>query len=215
MNLFQEAAQLNNAGIDALINGDSSSAIQSMTKAIKTMKAQLAQSSTPNQKYDSSTAKASMDTHMVEVPMASSDHIVVNQVVQIPIESTQEISDFDMHVYSGAIIFNLALAHHFRSSSGNTSCMNKAEKLYSMVLKLLDNASLNVHTALMVKLACINNLSQIRYFKGDYDNAREGLSEVSHFMRHSPNKAIFEEQEIQGLLMNILLLKAPQVAPAA
>jgi hypothetical protein len=214
MSLFQEAAHLNNEGVTALFEGDPSSAISSMAKAIKLMKTELSHTDASKLQGDSATARI-QNTSTVEIPsMESSDTIVFNQAVRIPADFG-DLSHFDMNIYTASVIFNLALAHHFKASSGDAVCMSKAEKLYCMVLKLLDESALHVHTALVVKLACINNLSQIRYAKGDYENAREGLNEVSGFMRKSSNRAMCEDREIQGLLMNVLLLKAPKVASAA
>jgi hypothetical protein len=94
--------------------------------------------------------------------------------------------------------------------------MAKAEKLYAMVLKLVDDGACHMRIAVVVKLASINNLSQIRHAKGDYEHAREGLDQLSSFLRRT-NQALFEEPQVQGLLMNALLLKASstKVAPAA
>jgi hypothetical protein len=220
MSLFQEAAHLNNEGIDALLKGDQSSAISLMAKAIKLMKAELSSRNSSTLKCDSdsdsdSDSNTEQNTHTVEIPnMESSDTIVFNQAVRIPTDA-EPTTEFDINIYTSAVVFNLALAHHFAGSSGDEVFMVKAEKLYCMVLKLLNDNSLKMHTALIVKLACINNLSQIRYFRGDYKNAREGLSQVSCFMRRSSNQAMFEQPEIQGLLMNVLLLEEPKVARAA
>ena len=212
MSLFQQAAQLNNEGIAFLVNGNQKAAIGSMSQAIKLLKAELSQTDPSTLKYDSS-AVYSQGTQTVEITcMESSDTIVFNQAIQIPAHDN-ELTQFDLNIHTCAVIFNLALAHHFE---GDAVCLAKAEKLYGMVLKLLNGSALNVHTALVAKLACINNLSQIRYSRGDYKNAQEGLSQVSGFIRQSlSNQAVLEEPDIQGLLMNALLLRAPKVAAAA
>jgi hypothetical protein len=44
MSLFEQAAQLNNAGVTALLEGDQYTAINAMTKSIKMMKQELAKS---------------------------------------------------------------------------------------------------------------------------------------------------------------------------
>jgi hypothetical protein len=208
MSLFQQAAQLNNQGINALIQGDLVSAIQSMTNAIKLMKAAL---------FDagdcSVTSSQAHQAHTIIIPsMNYSETIVFNQLVQIPI--TDSVSELDMNIYISAVLFNLALAHQYLGSSVG---INKAEKLYGMVLQLLDNTPLfAMRLALVVRLGRINNLSQIRYSKGDYHNAHEGLRLVTTFLRESSTgQALFEDPEIQGLLMNVLLLNAPSAASAA
>jgi hypothetical protein len=214
MSPFQEAAHLNNEGVTSLLEGDQVTAISSMSKAIQLMITALSKTDASKLQCNSATARI-QSTSTVEIPITeSADTIVFNQAVRIPADF-DDLNHFDMNIYTASVIFNLALAHHFKASYGDAVCMSKAEKLYCIVLKLLDEKTLRVHTALLVKLACINNLSQIRYAKGDYENAREGLNDVSGFMRESSNQVMFEEREIQVLLMNVLLLEAPKVAPAA
>jgi hypothetical protein len=148
--------------------------------------------------------------------METSDSIVFNQAIRIP-AGAELASDFEKSIYTSTAVFNYALARHFKASSGDAISMSKVEKLYAMVLKMLDNNGIcwNLHIAIVIKLACINNLSQIRYSNGDYENGREGFLQVSRFIRKSSNQTIFEEPKIRGLLMNILLLMPPFVAPAA
>jgi hypothetical protein len=211
MSLFQQAANLNNKGINFLLEGDERSAIQTMALSIKLMKAALLDEFV--QQVAPHTSRIQDTRSIIIHSMESSDTIVFNQVVYIPETVTETPSEFDMNIYTSAVIFNLALAHQ---AVGSQACLNKAEKLYGMVLKLLDDSMLNSHIALIVNLGCINNLSQIRYSNGDYENAQEGLSHVSYFMqKSSTNQAMFEEPEVLGLLMNVLLLKAPSVASAA
>jgi hypothetical protein len=208
MSLFQQAAQLNNQGINALIHGDQALAIRLTTNAIKLLKAALFEAD------DAVTSSRTHEAHTIMIPsVESSDTVVFNQMVQLPV-TNEAVSELDLNLYTSAVIFNLALAHQYLPSSTG---ITKAEKLYGMVLQLLDdNSWLAVRLALVIKLGCINNLSQIRYSRGDYQNASEGLSFVSIVLREtSTGQAYFEEPEIQGLLMNVLLLRAPSAASAA
>ena len=118
----------------------------------------------------------------------------------------------EMNIYTGAVVFNLALAYH---AKGSAACIAKAEKLYAMVISLLDNTVLNMHTAVMVKLAAISNLSQIQCALGNYRHMQEDLSKVSLFFQDSSCQSVLEEPAIQALLMNVLLLRVPTIAPAA
>jgi hypothetical protein len=213
MSLFEQATQLNNEGVTALLEGESQAAIDAMTESIKLMKQELSKTTEDSKSDCSATASEQEEVRSVEIPQTDSfDTIVFNQAIIIP--SDEEQSDIDIHVYSAAVIFNLALAHHHQASKGDTDCMAKAEKLYAMVLKLIDDGACHMRIAVVVKLASMNNLSQIRYAKGEYENALEGLNQLSSYLRRT-NQALFEEPQVQGLLMNALLLKAPKVAPAA
>ena len=83
-----------------------------------------------------------------------------------------------------------------------------------MVLKVLDDSLIEFKAAITVKLATINNLTQIRFAKGDYEQAREGLDHLAGFLRIA-NGEVLAEPQVAGLLMNVLMFRAPKVAAAA
>jgi hypothetical protein len=109
-------------------------------------------------------------TQTVEIPEVDSA-IAFNQAISIPVTSgLQDENDLlYSEVYSAAAIFNLALALQHKGEE------KKAERLYVNVLKLLLNDHCHLRIAVLVKLASLNNLSQIRFANGDFENAREGL----------------------------------------
>jgi hypothetical protein len=113
------------------------------------------------------------------------------------------------------VVFNLALAVHREGKNGKIE--STAQRLYIVVMKVLNNQCMN-RVAVIVKLAAINNLSQIRFDCGEYElaAARKGLDHLSAFMRAcgNMNRAMLEEPKIQGLLMHVFLLKAPLIASA-
>ena len=245
MSLFQQAAALNNRGVTALRSGDYAIATSSMGQAVQLLQTELVSSRSPSSSYDdmdtgdSSSMKVDDSSSMVaqryltqkvSIPCFDTDDTGVpfQQAVFIPVDISSP-SEIDLTIYSAVVIFNLALAFHVQST-GEGSFMkdvmlliNKADKLYSMVLKLVDEKTMVNHTALIVKLACVNNLSQLRYhmMMDDEDDAetissREGLKQISHwFMRQPSHQVFLEDSEIQSLFVNALLLKPPTVARAA
>jgi hypothetical protein len=220
MDIFAQAARLNNQGVTALLEGDNKAAVAALTRSIKIMKQEL---SKPTENVDlTKSAHCSSDDcehSTVELPgfQGGQDSYIFADAIKIP-EHAGDQTVIDIQIYSAAVIFNLALAVHREGNTiDNASPMAKAQKLYSMVLKVLNNQYMNNRVAIVVKLAAINNLSQIRFDCGEYELAREGLDHLSTFMRtsDSTNNAMLEEPEMQGLLMNVLLMKAPVIAPAA
>ena len=143
-------------------------------------------------------------------------------------------------VYSAVIIFNMALAHHRGRRNGNKKCAERAIVLYNMIMRLLRHSGTS-GTAGVVKFATINNLSQLRFEQGHYSQAREGLDYLSTLMLGaapavtSPaavssisasttttttsaghiDQANLEKDDIRGLIMNVLFVNAPKIAPAA
>jgi hypothetical protein len=215
---YQQAARLNNEGVTALVEGDEHHAIESLMKTVKMMKQLLSKSGTTIQVLksdgsDDGDSSCFEDFTTVEVPdISSGESFFFRQAIKMRCDVDGE-SPLDNYVYSAAVIFNLALAHHVQAHRSK-SCMIKAEKLYATIMKLLDDRVGNVQPAVVLKLACINNMSYIRFENGNFDQFRESLSELSTLLKKT-DKVLFEGAEVQGLLMSVLLLKDPQVAPAA
>jgi hypothetical protein len=215
MDFFAQAARLNNQGVTALLEGDDKAAVVALTQSIKMMKQAMSKPSNSDMKK-SATLSDDCEHSTVELPGFQGDleSYLFTEAITIPENGDQ--SELDTQIYSAVVIFNLALPVHREGKNGKIESMVKAQKLYTMVLKILNNQCMN-RVAVIVKLASINNLSQIRFDCGEYELAREGLDHVSAFMRASgnANNAMLEEPEIQALLINVLLLKAPVIAPAA
>lgn len=219
---FQQAARLNNEGVTALVEGNENEAISCFMMAVKTMKQLLAmpcsniealQSDDTND-GESSTSSSFEDFGTSEVSgSCCHSSCLFRQAIHLPCDE-DDAHALNVYLYSAAVIFNLALAHHVQAHSGNTAYMTKAEKLYATILKLLDDRVGHMQPAVVLKLACINNMAYIRFENGNYDQVREDLSQLSNLL-NTTDKVLFEGARAQGLLMSVLLLKGPRVAPAA
>jgi hypothetical protein len=215
MDFFAQAARLNNQGVTALLEGNDKAAVATLTRSIKMMKQEMSKPSNSDMKK-SATLSDDCEHSTVEFPGFQGAHESYLFTEAITIPENGDRSELDTQIYTAVVIFNLALTVHREGKNGKIEFMDKAQKLYTMALKILNNQCMN-RVAVIVKLASINNLSQIRFDCGEYELAREGLDHVSAFMRASgnTNNAMLVEPEIQCLLMNVLLLKAPVIAPAA
>lgn len=123
-----------------------------------------------------------------------------------------------IHIYTSVIILNVALAYHRRGLSANATCLLKAEKMYEMVGKLLATSTAAQGTELLVKTAAINNLSQLRYDQGDYAFARDGFQYLASLISYAGDRLHAfncEEDVYRGMVLNALLVSAPDTAPAA
>jgi hypothetical protein len=220
MDIFAQAARHNNQGVIALLDGNDEAAVAALSQSLKMMKQEL---SKPSNAYGekSATLSDNCEHSTVELPglqQGSQESYIFAEAITIPEHGDH--SEVDTHIYSAVVVFNLALAvHNEGNKNGKIASMAKAQKLYVMILKILkNNECMNNRVGVLVKLAAINNLSQIRFDCGEYELAREGLHHLSAFIRAggNTNDALSDEgPEIQGLVMNILLLKAPLLAPAA
>jgi hypothetical protein len=210
---FHEAARLNNEGVTALVEGDEETSINLLMSTVKMMKQYIA---SPDQAaaLASSLQQASScfrSFSTVEVTHAEYDeNIFFSQAIIIPSDDDGS-SPLDVHVYSAAVIFNLALAHHVQ---GSKNSQNKAQKLYATIMKLLDERVGHMQSAVLLKLACINNMAHIRFESGEFDRVQDGLGQLSTLLK-STDEGLLEGAEVQGLLMSVLLFKKPNVAAAA
>ncbi len=145
------------------------------------------------------------------------DSFIYSHALTCPCDIAREDLEFFIHVHSSVVIFNMALAHHRKGKTHRLpGLLRKAISLYDMSLALLENGP-NTGTALLVKVACLNNKAQVNYERGEYVKARESLDILSRIMlaNGSNGALILDESDIEGFLLNLLLLNPPHVAQAA
>jgi len=215
---FHDAARLNNEGVTALVGGDTETSINLLMSAVKMTKKYIA--STTEQtaalascSKESSSCFRSFST--VEVTCAvCDDPMFFRRAIMMPSDVDDGVSSpLDVYVYCAAVIFNLALVHHIQGSK-NKDARNKAQQLYATTLMLLDDRVGHMQSALLLKLACINNMAHIRFENGEFDQIQAGLGQLSTLLK-STDEGLFEGVEVQALLMSVLLFKKPKVAAAA
>jgi hypothetical protein len=140
-------------------------------------------------------------------------------VLSSPIEGCIRVDEQFLNTHSACSIFNVALLHHRLAISGSSfDCLQKAEHMYTMCIKLLQGVPVQLNnscrTTLTVLMASQNNLSQIQLYLGSYSDARQSLQELSRLLCGA--KQMFFSNEVwNGLLTNTLMLQAANVAPAA
>ena len=139
----------------------------------------------------------------------------------------------DNHVYCAAIILNIAIIHHRHAVSSycdgqqDFSSLMKAERFYDMVIKILSGSNTTDPergTALMIKLAAVNNLAQIKFEEGDYQAAEEGFQLLAWMVSSIPaasgangngSLSILNAQQLEGMLLNVLMSNSKTAAAAA
>ena len=290
---LDSALNLNNQGVELLLQNQDTEAVTCFTRALGMVKHVLLQ---PSDDDDSDCDSMASDANNVDrysdilhadiyavpafqksamnaglgfvyngaITLSSASATRTNQAQHNELEGC--ISEAHMNVYSAAIIYNIALVYHRQGVRYcKNICLEKAEKMYDMLLKLVgysgDITSLDESmlpqdgTALLLRIAAINNCSLIRLDKGDYEFPRHGFHHLSRVLTTLGNdnaRALFDnllisnengddamstdgplsmdsdsdssspvssndndEEVIQGMLLNVLLAKTPDAAPAA
>jgi hypothetical protein len=158
----------------------------------------------------------------LSVPLAnlqSSNYFVFSQPLTLSHEATAAKHSFIpdnciqsvLHSCSACIILNLALVYHRQGQLGSAQCMQKAQKLYEMVLKPINGSSLNTEISLLVRIAAANNLAQICHENGEFCRAEEARSFMAHQLRLSE----LDDSLMEAFVLNALSLNAPTMAAAA
>ena len=243
MNTLDMAIQWNNEGIARLLSGDDRSAVEafsqslSMVKTIHPSKDQSCTTSntlplawknlTTGVPSEADANQLCMASFLFNRPVTCHEAIPLTGIIQkdgdafiyrnafrLLSTGSSTCNQESYNVYSACIVFNLALVHY---SHGTALGVAKAEAMYGMILALLRGIPSTNGTALLLRLAATNNISQILYAKGDYRRAREGLNGLASIIYSSEEyyRCLFNAQEWDGLHQNILLLNPLRPAPAA
>jgi hypothetical protein len=236
MEAINSAIRLNNEGVAFLVAGDDQAAAVALSHALSFVKGLLSSltpscdlrgpllvplgSSNVNKLSSCSSAMEvcgnELRIHsMTPLPcLQDIDFFIYNHTMSISPDSprTNEM----LPVYSACVILNLALAYHRRGKQAHSiPCILKAEKMYATIEKLLSGIN-NHATAKILRIAATNNLSQIRYQRGEYERAREDVEFLAYLIRDVASvRALLGDEVLNGLLCNVFLFTPPDFAAAA
>lgn len=120
--------------------------------------------------------------------------------------------------FCGVVVFNMALTMDIKAKGGNSAVSDKALHLYSSCLNLFSKTSSRVDLTSAMAAAC-NNKARIYFERCSFEDSNRELQHLQNFLRvadTSPTKKeILEEDDCQGMLLNLLLLWPPTIALAA
>ena len=118
-------------------------------------------------------------------------------------------------IYTSIVIFNmtLLLLRRARTDKDPTPALHKALRLFDMALVLLENAPTAAHvdsTNLLV--AVLNNKVHVCYCMHQFNDAHESLAALSELLNSvvcTEGSEVFDETELNGLILNTLLQTDP------
>jgi hypothetical protein len=221
MNSIKNACSLNNQGVDLLVSGDSSSAMKSFMSALKLLK-----EATINKVETTSCSGMTLSTEAVTLPFCESPATVPGlESMQCYVydhgimitDTNNEESDKLLSLYNTIVLFNLALASHREGSLGHEKSLKKAFLLYSMIVQLLDGATIpgDMPTTILTLFA-LNNKAQIHYEQCEYIQSVDCMEEISEIMSGVDGlDSNLNTNDIKGLMLNVMLLNVPTAAQAA
>jgi hypothetical protein len=212
---LDQAILLNNQGMSYALADNDEQAVYCFSKALTIFKTLVFQEDDEDALHSS--AILHEGTHQLP-QFQESNFFLFNGIISFTRCDESCSSPADNHIYCAGIILNIALLYHRQAILGqNPEAMIKAQHFYDIVTKVVSSQSENQSTGLMVKLAAINNLSQIRLEQGDVDTAEEGFQTLAWLVSCTEleHSVLFSTQELEGMLLNVLMSDRQRVAPAA
>ncbi|CAJ1954125.1 unnamed protein product [Cylindrotheca closterium] len=210
---IQQIIHMNNHGVSLLGSEDDQKAVSAFTTSLLALQKLLG---TGDQSCPLKTS-ADVDCYVTALPAKESlrhlegkSYYIYNRPLAISLGNSS-----DIQLYSACTILNLAMAYHRQAKKTcNNLCTKKAESMYDMIITLLQSRT--DPTSMSVRIIAVNNISEIHYESGRFDQAREELQWLSAAIHQGgPNVDFFEQRDLDLLLLNILVLLTPPHAAAA
>uniref|UniRef100_A0A7R9ZM17 Uncharacterized protein n=1 Tax=Craspedostauros australis TaxID=1486917 RepID=A0A7R9ZM17_9STRA len=232
MDNLKSALHLNATGVRHLRNKQDQQALRCLTESLSLLKRNLSQSMGQGQdvmiaKLMSNPSQRLIDADFIPLEgLIDQDCFVYSDTVMFSTPNNFEDVQHLLHVYIAGIILNISLAYHRRAAVGSMPYLQKAMKMYEMVISLCSNEADEQGLALLFRLAATNNISQIRYTmfgccssQGEADLQSpatfEHLGSLWNLVEMSFLQGNIPLHVFDGLVFNILLSRYPSMAAAA
>eukprot|EP00980_Cylindrotheca_fusiformis_P024559 scaffold12076_cov79-Cylindrotheca_fusiformis.AAC.1 len=228
---LSHALQINNEGVCLLMENRDREAMILFTKSLNAVKENFtAIGSQLSSKIESQTSESTLlspsNIHDATYTVSGlqedhSSYFIYDNVLTFSMEiiNNDLPSTHQAIQCASVIILNAALLYHYTGLKSDQTALEKAELLYNMVCQLLDGKKNTCQgTALLVRVAAINNLAQLHYRRGAYDYAHNGFRTLGLLLDHfggNLHHPECQETVYQGLFLNALVLRTPAAARAA
>ena len=223
---LDQAIRLNNDGIAHALNGDDDHAIACFSRSLCMFKQLITEDDGDHVMSDSSARLLPTLLHSTShaLPqLRDSGFFLFNRVISLA--NTKSIRPEDNHIYCSIIILNLAVLHHQTAIRGDSArrrveALRKAERFYDMVASILANehyANSYQPSGVLTRLAALNNLAYLRMEKGDFGTSFQHFQMLAWLVNLTQvdQSSLFHEQDLEGMMLNVLMANRQSVAPAA
>jgi hypothetical protein len=220
MNSIKYACSLNNQGVDFLVSGQSTRAIKAFQSAEGLLEKAVndaERTSYTKMNFVSQETTQPFCESVSTVPGLQDMHCYVYDHGVIITDTSNGESDEMLALYTAIVIFNWALTSHRQGILGSDKSSKKASLLYSLAEKLLARCTImeNTSTTILTLLA-LNNKAQIHYDQCEYVQSVDCMKAILKIM--GSVKGLYStigHGDLEGILLNILLLNEPTAAQAA
>jgi hypothetical protein len=222
MSLIQYACSLNNQGVNLLVAGESSRAVIAFRSALDLLKTALHEA----EKNTCTVMDQAGDD--VSLPFCESilsvsgfqglHGYVYDHGIIITTNGSNDASEATITLFIAVVLFNLALTSHRQGTVlGRANVLTKASVLYSLVVQLLATCTMPEDAATTIlTLLALNNKAQIHYDQCEYVESVDCMKRVSHIISSGCGfHSALSHEALEGLLLNVMLMRTPSAAQAA
>lgn len=124
----------------------------------------------------------------------------------------------DCYPETAAMLFNLSLSFHIEGHlTNNSTMMDKAMKAYNVALTIRRRRKLcrKLQSDRLVDVAINNNMAMIHQEFMEFDKARSCFAKISRSLRSLGSSGCLEQNEYQGLVLNLMMGRQNQNTLAA
>jgi hypothetical protein len=218
MNSIKYACSLNNQGVDLLVSGELSKAITVFESAVGLLKEAVQESSCFGMDQSCDVASLPFCESISRVAGLNGLHCYVyDHGIVIPGNCYGE-TEVIISLYIAIVLFNLALASHCEATAlGRAKSLEKASVLYSLAVQLLASCAMpEITSTSTLTLLALNNKAQIHYDQCEYVQHTDCMKNVSKLLDNgNAFPSALKHEDVEGLLLNVMLLSAPSAAQAA
>jgi hypothetical protein len=220
MNSIKYACSLNNQGVDLLLSGESSRAMKAFQSTLCLLKA-------AHEAATTSCIEMIISCDDVPLPFCESTSTipalqglscyVYDHSIMIS-DNINADTDETLSLYIAIVLFNSALASHSEGTAlGRDKSLMKASVLYSLVVKFLTSRTmLDDTSSTILTLLALNNKAQIHYDQCEYGHSVDCMNQISKIMGSVCGlHSALSPEDINGLMLNVMLLIIPTAAQAA
>jgi hypothetical protein len=217
----KHACTVNNHGVNLLVSGEFSRAMKTFQSALSLLKA-------VHEAETTSCTEVNVSSDNVSLPFRESASTVAglqglhcyvyDHGLMISDNINGDTTEGTVSLYIAMVLFNSALASHSEGTAlGREKSLMKASALYSLVAQLLTRCTMleDTSTTILILLA-LNNKAQIHYDQCDYVHSIDCMLQISKIMGSVRSVySALNHNNVEGLLLNVILMITPTAAQAA
>jgi hypothetical protein len=220
MNSVRYACSLNNQGVDLLVSGESARARKTFQRALclldKALKEDEMTSCTGMNLSSEEATQPPFCESTSTVPDLQDLHCYVYDHGIIITETSNGESGEMLSLYTAIVLFNWALSSHREGRLGREKSLKKASLLYNMTVQLLTRCTIPDASITILTLLALNNKAQIHYYQCEYVQSIYCMKNISKIMGSVQGlHSALRREDVEGLMLNVMLLSIPSAAQAA